>query len=104
MKAKKENKVYRVDESSKQFYLDQGYDIYDDEGKLIENSPLSKISIVEHKEIVAKKDAVIAELEQKIKDNEKKISADKKEVKSLKDEIETLKNLQNTPEPSKKEK
>jgi len=35
MKARKENKVYDINESSKQTYLDQGFDIYDDNGKVI---------------------------------------------------------------------
>lgn len=44
MKAKKENKVYRITtEQEKQRYLKEGYDIYDDEGTLIEHSPLKKI-------------------------------------------------------------
>ncbi len=32
MKARKENKVYDINEASKQTYLDQGFDIYDDNG------------------------------------------------------------------------
>lgn len=44
MKAKKENKVYRITtEVEKQRYLKAGFDIYDDEGKLLEHSPLKKI-------------------------------------------------------------
>ena len=38
MKAKKENKVYEVDKATKDRYTKAGYDIYDDEGKLIENA------------------------------------------------------------------
>lgn len=45
MRAKKENKVYRIHtESEKQRYLKEGYDIYDDAGNLLEHSPLKKIS------------------------------------------------------------
>ena len=35
MKAKKENKVYEVDKTTKDRYTKAGYDIYDDVGKLI---------------------------------------------------------------------
>ena len=48
MKARKENKVYDINESSKQTYLDQGFDIYDDNGKVIEYTPLKTIKYNEH--------------------------------------------------------
>ncbi len=35
MKAVKGNKQYTINESQKKFYQDGGFDIYDDEGKLI---------------------------------------------------------------------
>ena len=45
MKAKKENKTYRIsNDLEKNRYLKEGYDIYDDEGKLLEYSPLKKIA------------------------------------------------------------
>lgn len=45
MKAKKENKVYTITtEQEKKRYLKEGFDIYDDEGKLLEHSPLKKIA------------------------------------------------------------
>ena len=44
MYAKKDNKVYNVDEQSKKTYLAQGYDIFDDKGKLVEKSPKSTVS------------------------------------------------------------
>jgi len=87
MKAKKENKVYRVDESNKEYYLQQGYDIYNDEGELIENSPLSKISVNEHKEIVAKKDAAIAELQAEIAELQAEIAKLQTEIAKLQTEI-----------------
>lgn len=44
MKAKKENKVYKITtDQEKQRYLKEGFDIYDDENTLIEYSPLKKI-------------------------------------------------------------
>ncbi len=45
MKAKRENKVYAINtEQERQRYLKEGYDIYDDEGKIMEYSPKKKIS------------------------------------------------------------
>lgn len=44
MKAKKENKVYKIaTDQEKQRYLKEGYDIYDDDGKVLEYSPVKKI-------------------------------------------------------------
>lgn len=49
MKAKKENKVYMINtEQEKRRYLKEGYDIYDDEGKVSEYSPLKKIAYSEY--------------------------------------------------------
>ncbi|MFT4107738.1 MAG: hypothetical protein QM657_18445 [Lacrimispora sp.] len=48
MKAKRENKVYTITETEKKRYLDDGYDIYGDEGELLEHSPLKKITVAEH--------------------------------------------------------
>lgn len=36
MKAVKENKEYTIEESQKGFYLAQGFDIYGDDGELLE--------------------------------------------------------------------
>ena len=48
MKAKKENKIYKiVTEEEKNRYLKEGFDIYDDSGKLLEYSPAKKISYSE---------------------------------------------------------
>ncbi len=56
MKAKKENKVYDINETQKGAYLKEGYDIYDNNGKVIEYSPKKVITYNEHvKEIEALK-------------------------------------------------
>lgn len=53
MKAKKENKVYRITtEQEKQRYLKEGFDIYDDEGNLIEYSPTKKIAYSKYAELL----------------------------------------------------
>ncbi|MDH6367552.1 MULTISPECIES: hypothetical protein [unclassified Breznakia] len=72
--ARKENREYKVDETSKKTYLAKGFDIYNDKGEVVEKSPLSKISVAEHEKQVAEavaeatKDAVSAE-ELKAKDD-----------------------------------
>lgn len=48
MRARKENKVYQVStDAEKQRYLKAGYDIYDDDGKIVEHSPLKKVAYAE---------------------------------------------------------
>lgn len=70
MKARKENKVYDINETSKQTYLDQGFDIYDDNGKVIEYTPLKTIKYNEHlkklKSATAEKDEKIDVLQKEI--------------------------------------
>lgn len=74
MKAKKDNKIYRITtEQEKQRYLKAGYDIYDDEGNLVEYSPLKKVKYSEY-------DAVMKELKEKREESE----ALKAEIKELK--------------------
>lgn len=45
--ARKDNKVYTIDERQKDAYLKQGFDIYKD-GKVIEYTPLKTIKYSEH--------------------------------------------------------
>lgn len=63
MKAKKENKSYRITtEVEKQRYLKEGYDIYDDNGTLLEYSPLKKIAYSEYAKL-QKENASLAALQ-----------------------------------------
>lgn len=53
MKAKKENKVYKINtEQEAQRYLKDGYDIYDDDGNVREYSPKKKIAFSEYMKAV----------------------------------------------------
>lgn len=80
MIARKDNKVYNVDETNKASYLAAGYDIYDDKDNLIERSPSSTISRKEYDELLAKYNALAAEkaaaekaaLEQSVEQSKKK--------------------------------
>lgn len=51
MKAKKENKVYEVDKTTKDRYIKAGYDIYNDDGELIENAKNKTVSYEEYEKI-----------------------------------------------------
>lgn len=65
MKAKKENKVYTINtEQEKQRYLKEGYDIYSNEGVLLEHSPLKKISYSKYAELEKENESLKAENEQ----------------------------------------
>lgn len=85
MRAKKENKVYRiVTEEEKQRYLKEGFDIYDDDGELIEYSPLKKIGYGKYKELEKENERLREEngrLEKEIAELQKRPpgDADKKE-------------------------
>jgi len=63
MKAKKENKVYTIDEREKKRYLEGGYDIYDDDGNVIEYSPKKLIKYSEYEKILKENEAMKAQLE-----------------------------------------
>lgn len=51
MKAKKDNKVYEVDKITKDRYVKDGYDIYDDDGKLIESARNKTVAYEEYEKI-----------------------------------------------------
>lgn len=59
MKAIKDNKVYTVDETTKASYLAAGFDIFGDDGKLIERSPSSTVSRKEYDELLEKYNALL---------------------------------------------
>lgn len=73
MKAVMENKVYTIDETQKTMYQAQGYDIIDDEGKVIQYGAGKSVSYEEYKTL------------------EEKALKLEKENKKLKDEIKELK-------------
>lgn len=63
MKAKKENKVYRITtEVEKKRYLKEGFDIYDDDGKILEHSPLKKIAYSEYAKLQGENAALKEEI------------------------------------------
>ena len=54
MKAKKENKVYEVDKIIKDRYVKLGYDIYDDEGNLIEYAKNKTVAYEEYEKEIGR--------------------------------------------------
>lgn len=74
MKAKKDNKIYRITtEQEKQRYLKEGFDIYDDNGKLLEYSPMKKIKYSEYEKVRKELESAKAEnelLKRKVEDLE----------------------------------
>ena len=77
MKANKGNKVYTIDETQKEYYIAQGYDISDDEGNIIAYGAGKSVPYKEHKD-----------LKEKYSKLEKKYSELEKENKKLKKEME----------------
>lgn len=72
MKAIKANKQYTISETEKDSYLAQGFDIYSDDGELIERSPSSTVSRREYDELLDKYNKVVSEnkkLKDKVKGN-----------------------------------
>lgn len=50
LKAVKGNKVYKIDETAKKRYLEDGYDIYEDK-KLIESSPKKEVKYADYEKL-----------------------------------------------------
>ena len=71
MKAIKDNKVYTVDETTKDAYLAQGFNITDDKGKIIERSPSSSVSYEAYSKVVAENKALKAEIKKLKAENDK---------------------------------
>ena len=73
MKATRGNKVYTIDETQKTMYQAQGYDIVDDEGKVIEYGAGKSVSYEEYK--------TLEEKAAKLEKENKKLKEDIKELK-----------------------
>lgn len=57
----KGNKVYKTDEAGKKNYLAQGFDIYDDKGKIVEKSPQGTVSYEAYSKLEAENKTLKAE-------------------------------------------
>lgn len=63
MKAVKANKVYTIEEKEKKRYIEQGFDILDDEGGIIEYGRGKTVPYAEHEALKKELEAVKAECE-----------------------------------------
>lgn len=80
MLAQKDNKTYNISEAEKKMYLADGYDIYSDEGELLERSPSAAVSWAVHERALAR----IKELEVELAEKEGKEPEQSKGGKSKK--------------------
>ena len=60
MRAVKDNKVYDISKVQKEEYLSLGYDIYDDEGQLLERSPKATVPYSDYEKVVKERDELKA--------------------------------------------
>lgn len=63
MRAVKENKEYTIEESQQGFYLAQGFDIYGDDGELLEAARGKTVPYDEYAALQEKLEALEAELQ-----------------------------------------
>ena len=68
MLAQKDNKTYSITDLEKKTYLADGYDIYSDEGELLERSPSATVSWEVHERALVR----IKELEAELAEKEEK--------------------------------
>lgn len=78
MKAKKENKVYDIDKSQAKSYMDQGFDVYHDDGSLFGYAATKTIRYSEHVRIVEELQTKLSKAEKALKAAEKKADAEAK--------------------------
>lgn len=83
MKAKKENKVYDVNETTKIRYLAEGFDIYDDNGKILEMSDKKTISYEEYEKVLNE----IKKLKKENKELTEKLEEANKTIQELTEKI-----------------
>ncbi|MDM0609481.1 hypothetical protein QTH09_00390 [Clostridium perfringens] len=87
MKAIKENKVYTITESEQNFYKQQGYDIVNDEGEVIERGAGKSISYEEYLKLKDELDPLkdenqtLKQENEKLKEENKKLKSENKELK-----------------------
>lgn len=66
LEARKENKVYKIDETMKDRYLKEGFDIYNENGEIVEYTHLKKIKYSDHLKAIADKDKEISALKETV--------------------------------------
>lgn len=67
LKAVKANKEYSISEEMKQRYLDDGYDIFDEKGNIVEYSPKKKIEYSKYAALVKENEKLKKEISKRKK-------------------------------------
>lgn len=78
MKAKKENKVYDIDKSQAKIYMNQGFDVYNDDESLFGYAATKTIKYSEHMRIVGELKSKLDNAEKALKAAEKMANSDSK--------------------------
>lgn len=74
MRAKKDNKVYDIDQSQAKIYMNQGFDVYNDDGSLFGYAATKTIKYSEHMRIVGELKSKLDNAENALKAAEKKMA------------------------------
>ena len=78
MRAKKDNKVYDIDQSQAKIYMNQGFDVYNDDGSLFGYAATKTIKYSEHMRIVGEFKSKLDNAEKALKAAEKMANSDSK--------------------------
>ena len=78
MRAKKDNKVYDIDQSQAKIYMNQGFDVYNDDGSLFGYAATKTIKYSEHMRIVGELKSKLDNAEKALKVAEKMANSDSK--------------------------
>ncbi len=78
MRAKKDNKVYDIDQSQAKIYMNQGFDVYNDDGSLFGYAATKTIKYSEHMRIVGELKSKLDNAEKALKAAEKMANSDSK--------------------------
>ena len=78
MRAKKDNKVYDIDQSQAKIYMNQGFDVYNDDGSLFGYAATKTIKYSEHMRIVGERKSKLDNAEKALKAADKIANSDSK--------------------------
>lgn len=71
MVASKDNKVYTITDAEKQMYIDRGFDIYDDDGNVIEYGRGKTVPYGDYAKLLKELEKLKAKEDKKVKEDKK---------------------------------
>ncbi len=86
LEARKENKVYQINNQQKDRYLKEGFDIYED-GQIVEHTPKKVIKYSDHLSKMKTATAEIELLKTELDSKETATAEQDKEIKMLKEQL-----------------